>query len=70
MDYSGLLREMDGLEGQATFENVESTFPVAGFIRRGSVEAPKALAKDGNSNLIRCAVRMDEEKDGLAHGDL
>ena len=33
-----LLREMAGLEGQATFESVESEFSFARCIRQGSVE--------------------------------
>ena len=36
---AALLREMDGLEGEANFENVESTFPVTQCIRQGRVEA-------------------------------
>ena len=32
------LCEMAGLEGQGTFENVDSTFPFARCIRRGSLE--------------------------------
>ena len=39
------LRWMAGLEGQAKFESVESTFSFAKCIRQGSVEAPQALAE-------------------------
>ena len=35
------LRWMAGLEGQAKFESVESTFSFAKCIRQGSVKAPK-----------------------------
>ena len=35
------LRWMAGLEGQAKFESVDSTFSFAKCIRQGSVEAPK-----------------------------
>ena len=38
---AALLREMDGLEGHATFESVESKFSCARCIRKGSVEAPR-----------------------------
>ena len=33
------LREMDGLEGEANFENVESKFPSTQCIKKGRVEA-------------------------------
>ena len=37
----GSLREMAVVEGEANFENVESTFPFTKCIRHGSVDAPK-----------------------------
>ena len=40
-----LRRVMAGLEGQATFESVESTFSFARCIRQGSVEAPRLWLK-------------------------
>ena len=38
---AALPREMEGLEGQAIFENVESKFQCARCIRQGIVEAPR-----------------------------
>ena len=37
---SAFLRDMSGLEGQATIECVESKFSFSGCLRQGSVEAP------------------------------
>ena len=36
-----LLREIKGLEGNATFDKVESMFNLTRCIRQGSVEMPK-----------------------------
>ena len=38
---AAILREMTGLEGQNTFENVESKFSYARCIRQESVESPR-----------------------------
>ena len=40
MDYSGFLHEVASLEGQATFEYVDSIFLFTRCLRQGSVEAP------------------------------
>ena len=40
MEYSSLQREMGGLKGRGSFQNVESNFTFARCIRPGSVEAP------------------------------
>ena len=38
---AAFLREVAGLEGRATFENVECTFPFTRCVRQGSVQTPK-----------------------------
>ena len=42
---AAVLRDMDGLEGEANFENVESTFPFTKCSRQGSVEASRPWLK-------------------------
>ena len=42
---SALLREMCGLEGQATFECMESNFSFNRCLRQGSVDAPRMWQK-------------------------
>ena len=42
---AGVLREMAGLQGQALFECVESTFSIKRCVKQGSVEAPRLWQK-------------------------
>ena len=51
---AALQREIAGLEGQATFGNVESTFSFARCSRQGSVEAPRLWLKNGHADLGEC----------------
>ena len=60
------LREMAGLEGQATFESVEGTFSFCEM--HPAKGASTALAQSGHADLGTSRARMDEEKDGRAHG--
>ena len=54
---AALLREMDGLEGQAMFECVESDSPRE---RR----SPQIVAENGHAALGKCGTRMGYEKNG------
>ena len=42
---AAVLREVAGLDGQATFKYVDSTFPLTRCIRQGSVESPGPWVK-------------------------
>ena len=66
---------MAGLEGRATFENVECTFPFTRCVRQGSVQTPRLWLKmamqvlwnaeeDGKKTGRR---EREEEEDGAPH---
>ena len=56
---SALLCEMSGLEGQATFECVESKFSLDRCLRQGSV-----VAKDGHATCGKRGRKLGNEKNG------
>ena len=66
---------MAGLEGRATFENVECTFPFTRCVRQGSAQTPRLWLKkamqmfsnvedDGKKTGRR---GREEEEDGAPH---
>ena len=67
---AALLREMAGLEGQATFESVESKFSFARCIRQGSVEAHRFGLKMAMQILVKSGTGMGEDRSGRTHGEL
>ena len=73
--WPAILREMAGLEGRATFENVECTFPLTRCIRQGSVQTPRLWLKmamktlwnvDDDGKKIGRGGR-EEEEEGAPH---
>ena len=67
---------MVGLEGRATFENVECTFPFTRCVRQGSVQTPRLWLKmamhilwnveeDGKKRKGRRG--REEEEEGAPH---
>ena len=56
------LREMAGLEGRTTFENVECTFPFTGCVRQGSVQTPPLWLK------MAMQILWNVEEDGKKTG--
>ena len=61
---SALLREMSRLEGQATFECVESKFSFNRCLRQGSVEATQIAAKDSHVTCGKRGRKLGNEKNG------
>ena len=62
-----LLRERADLEGKATFENVECTFPVHRVHPTGECGGPSALAQGGDADIVECGRGLDGVEDGRLH---
>ena len=67
-------REVAGLEGRATCENVECTFPLTRCIRHGSVQTPRLWLKMAMKKLWnveeagkKTGRGREEEVDGASH---
>ena len=57
---AALLRELGGLEGHATFKNMESKFNFTLCIRQGSVEAPTRWLKLAKHILSHSKKRLEK----------
>ena len=73
---AAVLRARAGLEGQATFGNLDSTFPFTRCIRQGSVEAPRLWLNMALQILVvvelewmrkKMGLRIDRQQGGIMH---
>ena len=61
---AAFLREMAGLEGRATFEHVDGTFPLTRCVRQGSVQTPRLWLKMAMQISWKKTGRRLEEEEG------